>query len=110
MPGAGDLKDRVRFEERGQTPKGHLGDWQEHCTVWAQIKWLRGGESVVAQRLEGRQPAAIVVRTSTQARLIDPAFRAVDARTGRTFNIKAVSPAKEAGFIDILAVSGEADG
>lgn len=111
MPGAGALRDRIRFDHRGTDANGDpIGAWVEGFTVWAQLLWLRGSETAIAQRLEGRQPVAIVVRTSSQARTITQAFRAVNVRTGAEFNITSVSPAKEPGFIDILAVAGGAPG
>ncbi|RZJ44955.1 MAG: head-tail adaptor protein [Brevundimonas sp.] len=116
MPGAGELRNRVRFDQRGEDDNGDpLGDWEPGKTVWTQVKWLRGSEAAVSQRLEGKQPVALVIRTSAAARLIGPGFRAVaisgrDVVAGTEFNITAVSPAKEAGFIDILAVAGQAAG
>jgi head-tail adaptor len=112
MPGAGALKDRITFEARGLDANGDpLGAWETKFTVWAQLVWLRGSESALQQRLESKQPVAIVVRTSTQAREIDTSWRAVNARNAaQRFNITAVSPSKEPGFIDILAVMGGATG
>lgn len=116
MPGAGDLRNRIRFEMRGLDDNGDaLGAWEEHSTVWARVIWLRGAETAIAGRLEGKQPVAIVIRTSRQAREITTAFRAV-AVSGRDvvpctkLNITAVSPAKEPGFIDVLATVGGATG
>ncbi len=112
MPGAGDLRDRVTFEARGEDANGDpLGAWAPQFTVWAQMVWLRGSEAALQQRLEGRQPVAIVVRTSSQTRGITTAWRAVNARNAeQRFNITAVSPAKEPGFIDVLATMGGATG
>lgn len=116
MIGAGDLRNRVRFERRGLDANGDpLGAWEEHCTVWTHVKWLRGGETAIAGRLEGRQPVALVIRTSTQSREITTAFRAVtvsgrDVTPGAKLNIKAVSPNPQAGFIDVLAELGGATG
>lgn len=116
MPSAGDLRNRIRFDRRGPDANGDLlGDWVEGDTVWAQAKWLRGTETAVSQRLEGKQPVAFVIRSSAASRGIDAAYRAVtvsgrDIVPGQVFNITAVSPAKEAGFIDILAVAGGAAG
>jgi len=112
MPGAGDLRDRITFEARGEDANGDpLGPWAPQFTVWAQMIWLRGSEAALQQRLEGRQPVAIVVRTSSQTRGITTAWRAVNARnTEQRFNITAVSPAKEPGFIDVLATMGGATG
>lgn len=112
MPGAGDLRDRLSFQKRAADANGDpLGAWTDQFTVSAQIVWLRGSEPVLQQRLEGKQPVAFVVRTSSQARQIDTSWRAVNARnTDQVFNITAVSPNKDRGFLDILAVKGGATG
>lgn len=113
MPSAGMMRDRYRFDQRGIDANGDpLGDWDvaSGITVSAQTIWLKGAESVMAQRLEGKQPVALVIRDSTQARTITAAFRAVDVRTGAAFNVSGVSPSKDLGFIDVLAVSGVAAG
>lgn len=112
MPGAGALDQRIRFEARTEDANGDpLGPWAEQFTVWAQLVWLRGSEAVLQQRLEGKQPVAIVVRSSSSTRAINTAWRAVNARNpAQAFNITAVSPAKEQGFIDVLATMGGATG
>jgi len=106
MPGAGALRDRITFQKRGNDANGDpLGDWADQFTVWAQLVYLKGSEPVMAQRLQGVQPVVIVVRESANTRLVGTAWRAVDARTGAAFNITSASPAKDRGFIDILAQS-----
>lgn len=121
MSGAGKMRDRYRFDQRGADANGDLlGDWVEGFTVAAETTWIRGGESVLSQRLEGHQPVALEIRNSTQARTITSAFRAVDVRTlvdgavvvgtTRVLNITAVSPSKNRGFIDVLATAGGAPG
>lgn len=111
MASAGKMRDRIRFDQRGlDANQVRLGPWEEGFTVWAETTWLRGGEDVMAQRLEGKQPVAFSIRDSTQARTITAGHRAVDTRTERTFNVTAASPSRTPGFIDVLAVSGGAAG
>lgn len=112
MLGAGDLRDRITFQKRGEDENGDpLGGWDDQFTRSARLTWLRGSEGVMASRLEGKQPVVITVRACSQTRLIDGSWRAVNARDDRQkFNITAASPAKERGFIDILAVMGGATG
>nr|WP_315026873.1 head-tail adaptor protein [Brevundimonas diminuta] len=112
MVSARDLRDLVAFETRREDANGDpLGPFEPAFTTWAKLVWLRGSESAVQQRLEGRQPVAIVVRASPTTRDITPAWRAVMHHdTAQVFNITSVSPAKERGFIDILAVMGGATG
>lgn len=112
MPiGAGDLKDRVRFDSRQPDANGDpQGPFVPGFTVWAKLDYLRGSETALAQRLEKRQPVSVTVRDSSQARTINPAMQVVNTRTGEIFNVTAASPAKDAGFRNILAVSGGAPG
>lgn len=111
MSSAGKMRDRIRFDQRGlDANQVRQGPWVEGFTVSAETTWLRGGEGVVAQRLEGKQPVAFSIRDSVQARMITTGFRAVDIRTHRTFDVTAVSPSKTPRFIDVLAVSGGAAG
>ena len=112
MPGAGALDHRITFQERGEDANGDpQGAWEDRFTVWAKMVWLRGGEKVLQMRLEKQQPVAIVVRSSSSTRAINTAWRAVNARDpDQRFNITAVSPAKEQGFIDVLATMGGATG
>lgn len=112
MPGAGDLRDRYRFDQRSPDANGdRLGEFEPGFAVAARTTWLRGTEAVMGQRLEGKQPVVITIRDSQQTRAITNAFRAVNARDAtKVFNITSVAPAKERGFIDILATTGGAAG
>lgn len=109
--GAGDLGDRVRFDSRTPDQNGDpLGPFAPGFTVWANIEYLRGSEVALSQRLEKRQPVSVTVRDSTQARTINPAMRMVNVRTGEAYNVTSAVPAKDAGYRNILAVSGGAVG
>lgn len=112
MPRIAEMSERITFERRGLDANGDpLGPWAPVFTVWAQVKWLRGSETALQQRLESRQPAAIVIRDSSETRQIDTGWRCVDSRnTARKFNITSVSPAEEPRFIDVLATMGGATG
>jgi head-tail adaptor len=114
--GTGDQDARVRFDQRGLDANGDaLGDFEPGFTVWAKVDWLRGSESAVSNRLQGLQPVTITIRDSAQARTITNAFRAVavsgrQIRAGQEFNLTAVAPAQEIGFINIMATAGGAVG
>jgi len=111
MSSAGKLTNRVRFDQRAADANGHrTGAWEQGFTVWAEATWLRGGEGVVAQRLEGKQPVVWTIRVSQQARGITTGHRAVDTRSGQIFNISAITPSRTPGFLDVLSVSGGAAG
>lgn len=112
MPGAGELRDRWTFQQRGLDANGdRRGAWEDGFTVWTKTTWLRGGESVMQDRLTGKQPVVLTIRDSRQAREIGSGWRAVDSRTeGRVANVTSVSPARDRGFLDVLATIGEAEG
>ena len=105
MPGAGELRDRYRFERRAEDDNGdRLGAWgADAVTVWTKTQALRGGEGVQAARLEGRQPFLLTVRASTATKLIDNAWRAVDDRdANRVFNIKSAVVTADRAWVEIL--------
>lgn len=108
---AGQLFFKLRFESptphedgAGNTTEG----WTPEFTLSAGMKFLLGGEDVMAARLAGRQPVVITVRRSMQALEIQPEWRAIDMRTGAVYQLKA--PAADTTgkrmYLDILAESG----
>jgi SPP1 family predicted phage head-tail adaptor len=84
MPASGQLKYRVTFQRRGTVDDGYgnivSGPWEDQFTVAANIAAARGREEVLAQRLQGVRPVEITVRWSAQTQVIDPSWRAVNAR------------------------------
>lgn len=86
------------------------GDWLDMFTIWAAIRFSRGGEGVLAARLTARQPAILTVRNSSQSRGILPSDRAVDARTAEIFNIreKPRMSRDNRGFLEMLVEAGVA--
>ena len=109
--GSGALRDRVRFDARTPDVNGDpLGPFAPGFTVWAEIEYLRGSEAALAHRLERRQPVSVTIRDSAQARTVNPAMRMVNVRTGEEFNVTAASPARHAGYRNILAIAGVATG
>lgn len=107
---AGRLDRRLRFEKRQETPDGagnFRSDFLPQFTVAAGREWLRGGESIIGARLEGRQPAILTIRASAQARTITHDWRAVDTRDGAVYNIRETP--KETGsrhYLEMLAERG----
>ena len=103
--GAGDLRERVVFASRGPANDGGggpFGAWADQFTVWAQFTHLRGGETVIAERLSGRHSLVIRVRASSQTRPVTTDWQARDARTGQKFNIRDVTPTTDRVWIDFL--------
>lgn len=109
------LRYRLKFERRGLDANGDpLGAWEAFCEVWADVEYQRGSEVAVTNRLIGRQPVSITIRETVLTRDITPAFRATiqgaGARAGEVFNITAVAPGREAGTLNLMGISGVADG
>jgi hypothetical protein len=110
------LKDRVLFQQRGLDDNGdRLGPWQavrseaEDGAWAAQIIRLKGGEPVMAQRLQGVQPAIVVVRASTVTRAVDNAWRAIDKRTGQIHEFTDASETGDRVWIEILTTAKAGD-
>lgn len=109
--GAGDLYYRVAFDkpvEQSDGQGGTINGWEEHFQCLAHYRFLRGGETVQAARLEGRQPLIITVRSSSETRQVQTQWRIRDARSGTVFQVKAVNPTEDRRFLEILAESGVA--
>lgn len=97
---AGRLLDKVTFERKkklGDTYGNEVtGPWEAQFTRSAEIRPLRGGETVLAARLSGTQPVLIIVRYDSQTRTITPDWRAVDAREGTVYAIESASDIERA--------------
>lgn len=112
---AGRLRERITFSERetgSGVPDGYgnyEGQWVFRFTVAARKRYLRGGEEVLGQRLQGTQPVLLTVRSSLETRQITTDWRATDARTGEHYNIRTISPGERRDYLDILVEAGAAD-
>ena len=118
MRGAGNLKDRVRFERRTTTDDGHgneeggWGDLSPPVVRWCELKPTRGGEEVQSARLTGNASWDCWVRADSGTRSVQVGDRAVDARNpARTWNIRFIGD-MDAGraWLLIQMESGVADG
>lgn len=110
--GAGALRDLVAFEKRTEQDDLHgntRGEFENQFSAAACIQARFGGESVTAARLEGRQPATITVRFSSNTRQVTTEWRLRDERTGTVYNIRSIDDRdKRHQWIDILCESGVA--
>lgn len=111
--GAGELRERLRFEKHGPDANGDLiGPWDADggVTRSARVFFRIGTEPVIEQRLQGLQPAEITVRADPDTRAIDNSWRAVDTRVeGRVFNITAAAPSEDRRWIIFMATVGGSD-
>lgn len=114
-PSAGDLYESVSFEKREVGNPDSPADYGNTETTWrcqyscrAAYQHLRGGETVLAGRLQGRHPQIIRVRASSETREVTTDWRIVDSRSGSVFNIRDVTPTLDRRFIEFLVESGVA--
>lgn len=109
--GAGDLIERVGFERpvSGSDGAGGVGNgFQEWYACRAQYIHLRGGENIIAGRLEGKHPQVIRIRSSSTAREITTEWLARDKRAGTLFNIRDITPTDDRLWLDFLVEGGVA--
>lgn len=80
--GAGDLRHAVRFERRSGTPDGYgndQGDWTPLIARRAaSLQPTRGGELVIAQRLQGESSWDLWVRYDSATRGVMAGDQVVD--------------------------------
>jgi head-tail adaptor len=113
----GSLNERFTFEKRPSTAPVGDGygnfqtDFAAQFTVWTRRQFLRGGETVIAERLQGRQPSVLTIRASRSAAQITTDWRAVNARdASEVYNIRSVSLSEDRSFYDVLCERGVASG
>lgn len=109
--GAGDLYYGVAFDKRAEVDDGYgntVSDWQEQFQCRAAYRHLRGGESVMAGRLQGKHTQVIIVRASSQTRQITTDWRVRDTRSGEAFNIRDVTHETNRQWISLLCEKGVA--
>ena len=111
MAGSGDLREKFTIRRATLADDGYGGEietWADYLTMAASITYSRGGETVIAARLQAQQPAILRIRTSALARDIRPTDKAVNARTGEVWNIKEYPrEARDSrGYLEFLIQSG----
>ncbi len=109
--GAGLLREKVAFDERIEVDDGFgnmEGYFGEVFQTRASFTFLRGGEAVIAARLEGKQPVVVRVRESSETRRIQPDWSIRDLRTGESYAVRSVAPTPDRQWIDVAAEGGVA--
>lgn len=88
--GAGNLRNKIILQRRTADANGDLlGPFEDVITRRAEIIYLRGGEPVMAQRLQGVQPAVVAVYADSVTRTVTNAWRLIDDRTKQIHEITA---------------------
>lgn len=109
--GSGPLRERFAFDKRTDVPDGAgntEGEWEEQFVVAARRESLKGGETVMAARLEKRQPYIVTIRYNENTRRITHDWRARDVRTDAEYNLTSVVARPKRDYIDILLTEGQA--
>jgi hypothetical protein len=107
--GAGALKERVSFAVRNEQDDGYgntQSGWIEQFQTAAEYTHLRGGETVIAARLENRHPQVIRVRASMSTRRAKADWRIKDTRSGVEYAIRDVTATTDNRWIDFLCERG----
>jgi head-tail adaptor len=113
LDGAGRLNQRFTFERRvsqGDGAGNTVAAFVPVFTCAAARADLKGGETVMASRLEGRQPVVLRIRASAESRAVTTDWMARDARSGETFNIRSKSETGDRLYFDMLCEAGVAEG
>jgi len=111
MVRAGDLFEAVAFDSPTSAADDYGGveaGWTEEFTTRAHFRYLRGGETVQAARLEGRQPLVATIRRSTASEAVTPDWRMRDTRRGEVYNIRTVVPTDDRRFLELTCEKGVA--
>jgi head-tail adaptor len=109
--GAGKLSERVVFdfptpEDDGQG--GREDGWTEGFSCSAGFRYLRGGETVQAARLAGRQPVVVTIRQSSLSRQVTHDWRMRDARSCDVYNIRSIVPTDDRMYLELTCEKGVA--
>lgn len=114
-PSSGKLRERVtlasRIEINPDAPNDYgntVAEWIDRATVWAEYIHLRGGEAVIAGRLQGRHSQIIRIRASALTRQVATDWRVTDARTGVVYAVRDVTHTPDRMWVELLVESGVA--
>ena len=112
--GGGALDRRMAFDCRVAASDGMgnvVGAFAEQFTRAVCVTPLRSGETVMAARLEGKQPVSMLVRACAKTKLVSNDWRVRDVRNGAVYAVTSLPLLSDDGqFISFLAQTGGADG
>ena len=109
---AGSLYYKVDCQSREKIDDGMgneiSGPWATRFSVRAAYRHLRGGEAVMASRLQNKHPMIITVRRSSNTMQITPDWRVFDSRDGKVYEIRDITPELDRQYLSFLVESGVA--
>jgi len=112
---AGNLRERVGFyrptigfDDGAGNTEGGFADVPDFV-VAASVSPKLGGETVLANRLTGREAVNITVRRSSQTLQVTTDWRARDERTDTVYNIRSIiDPTQKRQWLEMLCEQGVA--
>lgn len=109
---AGGLYYRIDCQKREAIDDGMgneiSGPWTTIFSTRAAYRHLRGGEAVMASRLQNKHPMIITVRRSSDTMQITADWRVVDSRDGKIYAVRDITPENDRQFVSLLVESGVA--
>ena len=103
-----ELTKRATFQRPTESRDGDgnlIQAYPDAFTAWANLRPLRGGESILASRMQSRAPAIVTFRTSTQAREVTSEWRVVI--DGRIYEAKEdPRETQDRAFLEMLIEGG----
>ncbi len=111
--GAGPLREVLIAQSREEIDDGYgnlEGVWVGTQKHPAAVEARRGGEAVIAGRLQGVATYIVTARYSAAAAAITPGWRFVDARSGAVYSIRTAIHRPRRDYIDFDVEIGVADG
>jgi len=106
--GAGELSRRVVFDSPSTDEEGVVDGWTPAVLhAWARFRYLRGGETVQAARLDGRQPVVVTIRATETARTITSDWRMRD-EDDMVYNVRTAIPSDDRAWVELTVESGVA--
>lgn len=111
--GSGALIQSVGFFERDGDEDGMgntVAAWVERFKTRSQFIPLRGGETVLAGRLQGRETIVARVRVSKHSQAVTSSWMMRDLRTSISYNVRSIEREVNRQFISFTCESGVAEG
>ena len=102
--GAGPLREVLIAQSRTEVDDDFgnpvSGPWTEQCRFNASVEARRGGEAVIAGRLQGVVSFIVTARYSASAAAVAPDWRLVDAHSGTVYAIRTWVARPKRDYID----------
>lgn len=112
--GAGLFIQRVAFDKREEVEDEYgnmVAGWTEQFQTRAHFEFLHGSETVMAARLESREPMLVRIRMSADAKLIENEWQMRDlGDEAKPYNVRDVTWDNSRAVIDLVVEGGVATG